>query len=89
VTCESAAEAGAAVAAALRILNELGEQLHLRKTRIVHIRRGFEFPGYKIKRGSGQLKLPPGKIRSGAQPGGCMRSPGEKSVTYITENHEN
>jgi len=66
VTCESAAEARVAVAVALRILNELGVQLHPQKTRIVHVRQGFEFPGYKIKRGK-QLRLPPGKIRSGAQ----------------------
>src|SRR5437588_8530232 len=42
-TCESAAEGRAAVAAALRILNELGVQLHPQKTRIVHVRQGFEF----------------------------------------------
>ena len=51
VTCESAAEARAAVAAALRILDELDVQLHPQKTRIVHVRHGFEFLGYKIKRG--------------------------------------
>jgi RNA-directed DNA polymerase len=56
LTCESAAEARAAVAAALRILNELGVQLHPQKTRIVHVRQGFEFLGYKIKRGK-QLRL--------------------------------
>src|ERR1700677_1194708 len=56
VTCESAAEARAAVAAALRILKELGVQLHPQKTRIVHVRQGFEFLGYKIKRGK-QLRL--------------------------------
>ena len=56
------------MAAALRILNELGVQLHPQKTRIVHVRQGFEFLGYKIKRGK-QLRLPAGKIRSGAQPG--------------------
>src|SRR6266852_8275876 len=44
-TCESAAEARAAVAAALRILNELGVQMHPQKTRIVHVRQGFEFLG--------------------------------------------
>src|SRR3954467_3758606 len=44
-TCESA------VAAALRILNELSVQLHPQKTRVVHVRQGFEFLGYKIKRG--------------------------------------
>ena len=79
VTCVSAAEARAAVAAALRILNELGVQLHPQKTRIVHVRQGFEFLGYKIKRGK-QLRLPPGKIRSGAQSGALYAIPREKSV---------
>ena len=79
VTSESAAEARAAVAAALRILNELGVQLHPQKTRIVHVRQGFEFLGYKVKRGK-QLRLPPGKIRSGAQSGALYAIPREKSV---------
>jgi group II intron reverse transcriptase/maturase len=79
VTCESAAEARAAVAAALRILSELGVQLHPQKTRIVHVRQGFEFLGYKIKRGK-RLRLPPGKIRSGAQPGALYAYPREKSI---------
>jgi group II intron reverse transcriptase/maturase len=43
VTCASAAEARAAIAAALRILSELGVQLHPQKTRVVHVQRGFEF----------------------------------------------
>ena len=46
VTCTSAAEARAAIAAALRILRELGVQLHPQKTRIVHVQHGFEFLGY-------------------------------------------
>ena len=79
VTCASAAEARAAVGAALRILNELGVQLHPQKTRIVHVRQGFEFLGYKIKRGK-QLRLPPGKIRSGAQSGALYAYPREKSI---------
>src|SRR6201998_2543870 len=83
-TCESAAEARAAVAAALRILNELGVQLHPQKTRIVHVRQGFEFLGYKIKRGK-QLRLPPGKIRSGAQPGELYAIPREKSVRRLMD----
>jgi RNA-directed DNA polymerase len=78
-TCESVAEARAAVAAALRILNELGVQLHPQKTRIVHVQQGFEFLGYKIKRGK-QLRLPPGKIRSGAQSGALHAFPREKSI---------
>jgi len=79
VTCKSAEEARAAVAAALRILSELGVQLHPRKTRIVHVRQGFEFLGHKIKRGK-QLRLPPGKIRSGAQSGVLYAYPREKSI---------
>ena len=79
MTCESAAEARAAVAAALRILNELGVQIHPQKTRIVHVWQGFEFLGYKIQRGK-QLRLPPGKIRSGAQSGALYAYPREKSI---------
>ena len=37
--------------AAGRILKQLGVELHPQKTRIVHVRYGFEFLGYKIKRG--------------------------------------
>jgi RNA-directed DNA polymerase len=79
ITCKSAAEARAAVAAAQRILNELGVQLHPQKTRIVHVEHGFEFLGYKIKRGK-RLRLPPGKIRSGAQSGALYAFPREKSI---------
>jgi group II intron reverse transcriptase/maturase len=79
VTCKSAAEARAAVAAAQRILNELGVQLHPQKTRIVHVEHGFEFLGYKIKRGK-RLWLPPGKIRSGATSGALYVFPREKSI---------
>ncbi len=57
VTCRSAAEARAAIAVALRILSELGVQLNPQKTRVVHVRHGFEFLGYLIRRGR-QLRLP-------------------------------
>src|SRR5499427_1960249 len=46
ITCKSAAEARAAVEAARRILKQLGVELHPQKTRIVHVRYGFEFLGY-------------------------------------------
>jgi RNA-directed DNA polymerase len=85
VTCESAAEARTAVAAALRILNELGVQLHPQKTRIVHVRQGFDFLGYKIKRGQRQLRLPPGKIRSGVQPGALYAYPRQKSIRHFMD----
>jgi hypothetical protein len=80
VTCESAAEARSAIAAARRILEQLGVQLHPQKTRVVHVRRGFEFLGYKIKRGKGQLRLSPDKISSGMQPGALYAYPREKSI---------
>jgi RNA-directed DNA polymerase len=79
VTCQTAAQARVALAAARRVLNELGVQLHPRKTRIVHIRHGFEFLGYKIKRGK-QLSLPPSKIRSRARPGKLYAYPKESSI---------
>src|SRR5881397_3505189 len=64
VTCKSAAEARSAVDTARRILKQLGVELHPQKTRIVHVRYGFEFLGYKIKRGERGLYLPESKIRS-------------------------
>jgi RNA-directed DNA polymerase len=79
VTCTSAAEARAAIAAALRILSELGVQLHPQKTRVVHVQRGFEFLGYLVRRGK-QLKLPPSKIVTGAQSRGLYAYPREKSI---------
>lgn len=80
VTCESAAEAHAAIAAAQKILTELGVQLHPQKTRVVQVRHGFEFLGYKIKRGRQRLSLPASKIRSGARSGELYAFPRERSV---------
>ena len=71
VTCKSAAEARAAIAAARRILKQLGVELHPQKTRIVHVQYGFEFLGYKIKRGKSSYASRD-KIRSGAARGACM-----------------
>ena len=85
VTCRSLAEAQAALASATRILKELGVTLHAEKTRIVHIHEGFEFLGYKIKRGSRPLKLVPGKIRSGARQGHFYAYPREKSIQHFKE----
>jgi RNA-directed DNA polymerase len=79
VTCSSAAEAQAAMAVALRILSALGVQLHPQKTRVVHVQQGFEFLGYKIKRGR-QLRLPPSAIRSGARSGALYAFPKSKSI---------
>jgi len=79
ITCKSAAEARAAVDAALRVLKQLGVELHPQKTRIVHVQYGFEFLGYKIKRGK-TLYLPESKIRSQARSGALYAYPREKSI---------
>ncbi len=79
VTCKSAAEARSAVDAACRILKQLGVELHPQKMRIVHVRYGFEFLGYKIKRGK-KLHLPESKIRSQARSGALYAYPREKSI---------
>jgi retron-type reverse transcriptase len=79
IICKSEVEARAAIAAALRILKELGVELHPQKTRIVHVQHGFEFLGYKIKRGK-RLKLSEGKIRSTAKSGALYAFPREKSI---------
>ena len=80
VTCKSAAEARSAVDAARRILKQLGVELHPQKTRIVHARDGFEFLGYKIKRGKRKLYLPESKIRSQVRQGARYAYPKEKSI---------
>jgi hypothetical protein len=54
-------------------------QLHPQKTRVVHVQRGFEFLGYLVRRGK-QLKLPPGRIVTGAKSGGLYAYPREKSI---------
>ena len=84
ITCHSKAEANAAIAAALRILKELGVELHPQKTRVVHVRHGFEFLGYKIKRGK-QLKLSTDKIRSTARSGALYAFPREKSINRFMD----
>ncbi len=80
VTCKSASEARAAIAAARKILEQLGVELHPQKTRIVHVRQGFEFLGYKIKRGQRRLRLSAHKIQSGVREGDLYAYPREKSI---------
>jgi RNA-directed DNA polymerase len=68
------------VDAASRILKQLGVELHPQKTRIVDVQHGFEFLGYKIKRGYRKLHLPESKIRSQARQGALYAYPKEKSI---------
>src|SRR6267378_2459612 len=85
ITCKSAAEARAAVDAASRILKQLGVELHPQKTRIVHVRYGFEFLGYKIKRGYRKLHLPESKIRSQARQDALYAYPKAKSISRFMD----
>ena len=62
VLCKTQAEAARALRDARMILESLGLTLHPDKTRITHITRGFEFLGYKLKRGKG-LSLPRDKVK--------------------------
>ncbi|MEA3643591.1 MAG: group II intron reverse transcriptase/maturase [Lamprobacter sp.] len=85
VTCKTREEAQAALAAAQRILDALGVTLHAGKTRIVHVRQGFDFLGYKLKRGQRPLRLAPGKIRSGARAGNLYAFPRAKSIQHFKD----
>jgi len=85
VTCKSHREAQAALAAAQRILEQLGVTLHVGKTRIVHVRQGFEFLGYKIKRGQRPLRLSAEKIRSGVRTGDLYAFPRAKSIQHFKD----
>ena len=80
ITCASASEARAALAAAGRVLTTLGVTINPQKTRIVHVRHGFEFLGYKIKRGGRALRLPSGRIQTRARAGALYAYPREKSI---------
>src|SRR6201987_6317828 len=80
ITCKSAAEARAAIGAASRILQQLGVEGHPQKTRIVHVRYGFEFLGYKIKSGVRKLHLTENKIRRQATQGALYADPKAQSI---------
>src|SRR6202012_3933216 len=69
-----------ALETASRVLSKLGVHINPQKTRIVHVRHGFEFLGYKIKRGSRPMRLPDAKIKSGQKAGALYAIPREKSV---------
>jgi group II intron reverse transcriptase/maturase len=85
ITCHTRAEACRVLAEATRILQALGVTLNVEKTRIVHVTTGFEFLGYKIKRGSRPLKLAPGKIRTGRRQGDLYAYPRAKSIEHFKD----
>lgn len=80
ITCESAAEARAALTAATRVLEQLGVRLNPQKTRIVRVQQGFDFLGYRIVRTKRKPKLPASMIRSQLNPKGLIAYPTDKSI---------
>ena len=89
VTCRTRVEAQRALVDAKKILTALGVTLNEEKTHIVHVSQGFEFLGYKIKRGSRPLALASNKIRSGTREGDLYAYPREKSIQHFKEQVRN
>jgi group II intron reverse transcriptase/maturase len=85
VTCRSRTEAERVLTEATKVLAALGVVLNREKTRVVHVRHGFEFLGYKIKRGSRPLQLSSEKIRSGARSGALYAIPRQKSLEHFKD----
>ena len=75
LTCRSRREAKVALQVVRKVLAALGVQLNPQKTRIVHVRQGFAFLGYKTKRGSRPLYLAAAQIRSGVRCGDLYAYP--------------
>src|SRR5580704_16818312 len=89
VVCRTHQEAQTARALAGSFLrNELGVSLHPEKTGIVHVDHGFEFLGYKVKRGKG-LRLSASKRTSHANPHNLYAVPREKSVARFKDQIRN
>ena len=86
VTCSSRHEAEAALRCAGTILATLGVQLNVRKTRIVHVRRGFAFLGYMLRRGQRPLVLPAARIQSRVRRGGLYAYPTQKSIDRFKDS---
>jgi group II intron reverse transcriptase/maturase len=85
ITCETRKDAEKALAEATRILVKLGVELHKDKTKICHVRYGFEFLGYKIKRGTSRMKLRKEQIKSKARAGMMYAFPREKSIEHFKD----
>jgi len=85
VTCRTSSEAQLVLAFAANVLQKLGVELNEEKTRIVQVRKGFEFLGYKIKRGSRPLGPLAHKIKNGTVQGSLHTYPRQKSIDHFKE----
>ena len=89
VVCRSRKEAEAALTFAQAFLKEeLGVDLHPGKTRIVHVNHGFEFLGYKVKRGKG-LRIAAQKRSAPTNPQNLYAMPRAKSVRRFRDQIRN
>jgi group II intron reverse transcriptase/maturase len=89
MVCRTRQEAQRALACAERFLREeLGVHLNARKTRVVHVSQGFEFLGYKVKKGKGH-KLSAQKRRVQANPHNLYAVPREKSAERFKDQIRN
>lgn len=79
IVCKTKKEAEEALGLAGKVLERLGLILHPEKTRITHVKWGFEFLGYKIKAGKG-LKLERTKIKSIINKANLYAYPKNKSI---------
>ena len=86
ITCRSRAEADHALSTARKILEKLGVTLNMKKTRIVNVRYGFEFLGFRIGKGKGNFRLPKSKIKSKRNEKGLYAIPTKKAVERFKES---
>jgi len=80
ITCRTKSEAVQALKTAEKILNNLGVILNREKTRIVHIKNGFQFLGFKIQRGKGSFQLSEKRRKTKAHAQNLYARPTDKSV---------
>ncbi len=79
IVCKSKREAECALEEARQVLERLGLKIHPDKTRITHVKWGFEFLGYKVKQGKG-LRLNQKKIKSKINKYNLYAYPKDKSI---------
>jgi group II intron reverse transcriptase/maturase len=80
ITCKSRREAEAALLFARKVLATLGVIVNEQKTRIMHIRNGFVFLGFKIGLGKGKFYLEPRQIKAKLNTKNLYAMPADKSV---------
>lgn len=88
IVCKSKREAEEALELAKSVFDKLGLKLHPEKTRITHVKWGFEFLGYKVKAGKG-LKLNRGKITAKINRNNLYAYPKDKSVKKLMDEIRN